>query len=202
MSFGKSYAWDKKVVDEAVKYAMDKGVLLVHAAGNEAVNTDKTDNFPNRQFVDSLGINMGIADAWIEVGASGWKNDETLLASFSNYGKKSVDVFAPGVKINSTLPGSKYKENDGTSMASPVVAGLAALIWSYYPNFSAVQVKDVIMKSVTKVDTKVKIKDEGGSKKVNFSELSVSGGIVNAYNALLIAEKMNSNAPANVKASY
>ena len=145
---------------------------------------------------------MGIADAWIEVGASGWKNDETLLASFSNYGKKSVDVFAPGVKINSTLPGSKYKENDGTSMASPVVAGLAALIWSYYPNFSAVQVKDVIMKSVTKVDTKVKIKDEGGSKKVNFSELSVSGGIVNAYNALLIAEKMNSNAPANVKASY
>ena len=201
MSFGKSYAWDKKVVDEAVKYAMDKGVLLVHAAGNEAVNTDKTDNFPNRQFVDSLGINMGIADAWIEVGASGWKNDETLLASFSNYGKKSVDVFAPGVKINSTLPGSKYKENDGTSMASPVVAGLAALIWSYYPNLTAVQVKDVIMKSVTKVDTKVKIKDEGGSRKVDFSELSVSGGIVNAYNALLIAEKINSNAPANVKAS-
>lgn len=190
MSFGKAYSWDKKVVDEAVKYAMDKNVLLVHAAGNDALNTDKEDNFPNRQFVDSLGVNMGKAGAWLEVGASGWKNDESLLADFSNYGKKSVDVFAPGVKINSTFPKSTYKENDGTSMASPVVAGLAALIWSYYPELSAIQVKDVIMKSVTKVDTKVKVKDASGSKKVAFSEISVSGGIVNAYNALQLVQKM------------
>lgn len=199
MSFGKAYSWDKKIVDEAVKYAMDKNVLLVHAAGNDALNTDNTDNFPNRQFVDSLGLNMGKADAWIEVGASGWKNDESLLASFSNYGKKSVDVFAPGVQINSTIPGSKYKENDGTSMASPVVAGLAALIWSYNPGLSAVQVKDVIMKSVTKVETKVKIRDEGSSKKVNFSELSVSGGVVNAYNALLLAQKMSLSTTAEIR---
>ena len=80
MSFGKEYSWDKKVVDEAVQYAMEKGVLLVHAAGNDAKNTDRTDNFPNKQFVDSLGVNMGKADAWIEVGASGWKNDESLLS--------------------------------------------------------------------------------------------------------------------------
>ena len=191
MSFGKSYSWDKKIVDEAVQYAMEKDVLLVHAAGNDGKNTDRVDNFPNKQFVDSLGINMGKAGAWIEVGASGWKNDETLLADFSNYGKKSVDVFAPGVKINSTYPNSTYKENDGTSMASPVVAGLAALIWSYYPELTALEVKDVIMKSVTKVDTKVKIKEETGSKKVPFSEISVAGGVVNAYSALQLAQKMS-----------
>ena len=201
MSFGKSYSWDKKVVDEAVQYAMDKNVLIVHAAGNDAVNTDKEDNFPNKQFVDSLGVNKGKANAWIEVGASGWKNDETLLADFSNFGKKSVDVFAPGVKINSTYPKSTYKENDGTSMASPVVAGLAALIWSYNPHLTAVQVKEAIMKSVSKVETKVKVKEEGNSKKVPFSELSVSGGIVNAYNALKLAMKMDvTSATAGAKA--
>ena len=191
MSFGKAYSWDKKIVDEAVQYAMEKDVLLVHAAGNDGRNTDKSDNFPNKQFVDSLGINMGKAGAWIEVGASGWKNDESLLADFSNYGKKSVDVFAPGVKINSTFPNSTYKENDGTSMASPVVAGLAALIWSYYPELTSAQIKEVIMKSVTKVDTKVKIKEETGSRKVPFSEISVSGGVVNAYSALQLAQKMS-----------
>ena len=191
MSFGKAYSWDKKIVDEAVQYAMEKDVLLVHAAGNDGKNTDKSDNFPNKQFVDSLGINMGKAGAWIEVGASGWKNDESLLADFSNYGKKSVDVFAPGVKINSTFPNSTYKENDGTSMASPVVAGLAALIWSYYPELTSAQIKEVIMKSVTKVDTKVKIKEETGSRKVPFSEISVSGGVVNAYSALQLAQKMS-----------
>ncbi len=202
MSFGKSYSWDKAVVDSAVKYAMEKGVLLVHAAGNDAENTDKKDNFPNRQFVDSLGLNMGRASAWIEVGASGWKNDETILADFSNYGKKSVDVFAPGVQINSTYPNSTYKDNDGTSMASPVVAGLAALIWSYYPELTSVQVKDAILNSVVKVENKVKIKEEGSTKKVSFSELSVSGGIVNAYNALVLAEKMSSkSANAGTKAN-
>lgn len=199
MSFGKDYAWDKKVVDEAVKYAVSKNVLLVHAAGNDGRNTEKGDNYPNRLFSDSTGVTMGTAEGWIEVGASGWKNDEDLVASFSNYGGKTVDVFAPGVKINSTLPGSVYKENDGTSMASPVVAGLAALIWSYYPQFTAVQIKEIIMNSVTKVDQKVKIKEDGSNKKVLLSEISVSGGVVNAYNALLLAEKTNSTARVKSK---
>lgn len=199
MSFGKGYSWDKKVVDEAVKYAVSKDVLLVHAAGNEAKNTEKEDNVPNRFYVDSTGVTMGTAEGWIEVGASSWKNDEDLVASFSNYGGKTVDVFAPGVKINSTMPDSKYKENDGTSMASPVVAGLAALIRSYYPQFTAVQVKEIIMNSVTKVEQKVKIREEGTSKKVALSEISVSGGVVNAYNALLLAEKTNSTAAVESK---
>jgi subtilisin family serine protease len=199
MSFGKSYAWDKKVVDEAIKYAVSKGVLLVHAAGNDSKNTEKEDNFPTRLFTDSTGVTMGTADAWIEVGATGWKNDEDLVATFSNFGGKTVDVFAPGVKINSTMPGSKYKENDGTSMAAPVVSGLAALIWSHYPKFTALQVKDIIMKSVTLVEQKLKIKEEGDNKRVLLSEISVSGGIVNAYNALLLAEKTNSSANSKSK---
>jgi len=199
MSFGKSYAWDKKVVDDAVKYAVSKGVLLVHAAGNDGKNTEKEDNFPNRLFTDSLGKTMGTAQGWIEVGASGWKNDEELVASFSNYGGKTVDVFAPGVKINSTMPGSTYKENDGTSMAAPVVAGLAALIWSHYPNFTAVQIKDIIMNSVVKVEQKVKIKEEGDNRRVLLSDISVTGGIVNAYNALQLAEQTNSATRAKSK---
>jgi subtilisin family serine protease len=199
MSFGKSYSWDKKIVDEAVKYAVSKDVLLVHAAGNDGKNTEKDDNVPNRLFADSTGVTMGTAEGWIEVGASSWKNDEDLVASFSNYGGKSVDVFAPGVKINSTLPDSKYKENDGTSMASPVVAGLAALIRSYYPHFTAVQVKDIIMNSVTKVEQKVKVKEEGNSNKVLLSQISVSGGVVNAYNAILLAEKTNSTVSVKSK---
>ena len=199
MSFGKAYPWDKKVVDEAVKYAVSRGVLLVHAAGNDGKNTEKEESYPNRLFTDSIGVTMGTAAGWIEVGATGWKNDEELLASFSNYGGKTVDVFAPGVKINSAFPGSTYKENDGTSMASPVVAGLAAMIWSYYPQFTAVQVKDIIMNSVTKVEQKVKIKEDGSNKKVLLSDISVTGGVVNAYNAMLLAEKTNSTARVKSK---
>lgn len=189
MSFGKSYTWDKSVVDEAVKYAVSKGVLLVHAAGNDSKNTEKEDNFPSKFYTDSTGVKMGTAEAWIEVGATSWTNDEDLVATFSNFGGKTVDVFAPGVKINSTMPGSTYKENDGTSMAAPVVSGLAALIWSYYPKFTAVDIKDIIMNTVTKVEQKVKINEDGDNKRVYLNEISVSGGVVNAYNALVLAEK-------------
>jgi subtilisin family serine protease len=238
MSFGKGYKWDKKVVDEAVKYAEAKGVLLVHAAGNDNQNNDITDNFPTKYYdcpeaeayakkhkkeikpfippanmangdprnssmsrsafmkpapLDTNKYNLPHAKNWIEVGASAYKDDDDLKASFSNYGKYNVDVFAPGFMINSTVPNSKYEEFDGTSMAAPVVTGLAALILSYYPELTAVEVKDIIMKSVTKVDRKVKYKnDKDETVRVNFSELSVSGGIVNAYNALKLAETYKS----------
>ncbi|MBC7912721.1 MAG: S8 family peptidase [Pyrinomonadaceae bacterium] len=141
---------------------------------------------------DSIRFTLPKAANWIEVGASGWKDNEDLIAEFSNYGKKSVDVFAPGVKINSTMPGSKYDASDGTSMASPVVAGLAALIRSYYPSLTAIQVKDVIMRSVTKIDQKVKIRDNGATKKVKAEEISISGGVVNAYNAIQLASQIGS----------
>ena len=187
MSFGKSYSWDKKIVDDAVKYAVSKDVLLVHAAGNDNKNLEIAQNYPNPQYEDG-----GVASSWITVGASGPVNDGTIKAGFSNYGKTTVDVFAPGVNINSTIPGSKYAKFNGTSMASPVVAGLAALIRSYYPKLKANEVKDIIMKSVVKVDQSVTITDEDdttGGKVVPFSDLCVTGGIVNAYNALKLASE-------------
>lgn len=188
MSFGKGYVKDKQVVDEAAKYAIANDVLLVQAAGNDGENIDVTPNYPNRYFVDSLGINQGEGEAWLMVGASSWDKSD-IIASFSNYGKKSVDVFAPGVDIYSSAPDSKYKEASGTSMASPVVAGLAALIRSYYPKFSAPEVKKIIMESVVKIDDRVKVVDGRVSKKVHLNEISQTGGIVNAYNALKLAEE-------------
>jgi subtilisin family serine protease len=183
MSFGKSYSYNKKIVDDAVKFAMSKDVLIIHAAGNDNKNTEKENNFPSRVYEDKSGQ----AQAWIEVGASGPKNDLTLKASFSNYGKTSVDVFAPGVDINSTTPGSKYALHNGTSMAAPVVAGLAALIRSYYPKLTALQVKDIILRSVEKVDHKVTLTEGKNNREVTFDELCATGGIVNAYNALKLA---------------
>ena len=186
MSFGKAYSWDKKAVDDAVKYAMSKDVLLIHAAGNDNQDNDKETNFPNRVYEDKSGT----ADAWIEVGASGFKDDKTLKAAFSNYGKNTVDVFAPGVAINSTTPNSAYAEHDGTSMAAPVVTGLAALIRSYYPQLTAVQVKDVILKSVVKINHKVTYKEGTKEKSIAFEDLCKTGGIINAYNALQLAAGM------------
>lgn len=190
MSFGKPYVKDKQIVDSAVRYAMERDVLLVHAAGNEGQDNDEHANYPNRNYVDSLGFNKGIAENWIEVGATGWQYDERLVAEFSNYGKRTVDVFAPGVDINSTVPESKYKEEQGTSMAAPVVSGLAALIRSYYPQFTAAQVKKIILDSVVKPSHRVKIMQGASKKKVLLSEISVTGGIVNAYNALKLAGEL------------
>lgn len=188
MSFGKPYSPEKKEVDEAVKYAISKDVLLIHAAGNDGVNIDTAINtfYPNRNYLDK-----GVASAWIEVGASGEDDDASLVAPFSNYGKNTVDVFAPGVGIYSSVPGSKYAYHDGTSMAAPVVTGLAALIRSYYPKLTAVQVKEVIMQSVVKVSHPVTIYEKGQPQTVNMSDLCRTGGVVNAYNALQLAAKMN-----------
>jgi subtilisin family serine protease len=182
MSFGKAYTTDKAAVDAAVKYAMSKDVLIVQAAGNDNKNIDSTKNFPDRRYLTG-----DTAKAYITVGASGWKDDEDLKASFSNYGKTMVDVFAPGEQIYSTIPDSKYEAYDGTSMASPVVAGLAALIRSYYPKLSAIQVKDIILKSVVKVNHSVNVAVGEASKTVPFADLCVTGGIVNAYKALQLA---------------
>lgn len=181
MSFGKSFSPEKKWVDEAVKYAESKGVLMVHAAGNDAKNLDTTFNYPTPQLLDGTRPNN-----WITVGASGDPKAGGLTANFSNYGKDEVDVFAPGVKIYSTVPGGNtYQNLQGTSMASPVVAGLAAFILEYYPNLSAAQVKMVIEKSSQKpVD---KVKNPGNDEMVPLSNLSRAGGLVNAYEAIKLA---------------
>ena len=185
----KDVAWSKAVGESAVRYAQAKDVLLVHAAGNDAKNTDISKNYPTRFYSDSTGLNMGMAQAWLEVGASGWENNEELAADFSNYGKKSVHVFAPGVKIYSSVPDSKYKQINGTSMAAPVVSGLAAILRSYFPKLSAIEVKDLIVQSVQKVEQKVKVKGDQGNTRLSFSDLCSSGGIINAQKAVEMALK-------------
>lgn len=188
MSFGKSLSPEKKWVDDAVKYAESKGVLLVHAAGNDGKDVDVNDNFPNANYNNDTATK---ASNWITVGASGDPVAGGLTASFSNYGKHQVDVFAPGVKIYSTLPGgNQYGNLQGTSMASPVVAGMAALLMSYFPNLTAQQVKSIIEKSSTRI-TNMKVKKPGTDDEVNMADLSTSGGIINAYAAVKMAESLS-----------
>lgn len=185
MSFGKSFSPEKKWVDEAVQYAESKGVLLVHAAGNDGKNIDENDNFPTPRYNNNPATK---ASNWITVGASG-PTSKDLVASFSNYGK-DVDVFSPGVEIYSTLPGGdQYGNQQGTSMASPVTAGIAALILSYYPELSAKQVKYAIEKSVTPVST-ITVTKPGSEEEVKLSDISRTGGIVNAYEAIKLASTM------------
>jgi len=188
MSFGKAYSYNKKAVDDAMKYAEEHDVLLVHGAGNDAENADANKVFPNKFFEDG-----GVANNFINVGASKWDNN---VAMFSDYGKKNVDLFAPGVSIYSTVPGNKYRNLQGTSMASPMVAGVAAMLRSYFPSLTAPQVRDILIKSCTKMKGKVALPgNEGDSKSdqktkmVKWKDLCVSGGIVNAYNAVKLAEK-------------
>ena len=183
MSFGKGYAWDKEAVDKAVKYAKKHDVLLVHAAGNSHQNNDETDNFPNDKFAKKGLFGSKTAKNWIEVGALNWQDGENMTANFSNYGKENVDLFAPGVDIYSTIPDGGYASFDGTSMASPVVAGVAAVIRSYYPDLTAEQVKDVLMSS-TVMTKNAKANIPGTDEAVPFTDLCVTGGVVNAYEAV------------------
>jgi cell wall-associated protease len=182
MSFGKSFSPQKEAVDKAVRYAEQKGVLLIHAAGNDGENIDEEKNFPTRFYNDGKE-----AKNWIEVGASAWGGEE-LVGSFSNYGKKMVAFFAPGVEVYSTVPGNKYKNESGTSMASPSTAGVAALIMSYFPELNALEVKDVLMKSTRKFDN-LQVQKPGGGK-AKLDQLSITGGLVNAYEAVKLAQAM------------
>jgi len=184
MSFGKGWSPNKPLVDAAVRYAEQKGVLLVHAAGNDAEDIDVTPNFPSAVLADGDRSRL-----WIEVGASSWKGGTELAASFSNYGRTRVDLFAPGADIFSTVPGGEYKRESGTSMAAPVVSGVAALLMAYFPELTAADVREILMASVTKLgDVTVQPPGAPPTARVKFGELSVTGGIVNAYDAVKMAE--------------
>ena len=188
MSFGKDFSPQKQWVDDAYRYAASKNVLLVHAAGNDAKNVDTTFNFPNPFYIDGKGR----AENIITVGASGDEKNGGLTASFSNYGKKEVDVFAPGVNIHSTIPGGNtYGDASGTSMACPVVAGIAALLLEYYPKLTALQLKQAIEKSA--MVSKEKVNNPETKEKVSLGDLSKTGGFVNAYEAVKYAGTINTN---------
>jgi subtilisin family serine protease len=188
MSFGKPYSPYKSAVDDAVKYADAHGVLMVHAAGNDGADLSKGKNFPTPNYLGG-----GRPNLWIEVGASSWKGGDSLAAPFSNYGKAEVDVFAPGVDILSSVPGNEYERDSGTSMAAPVVSGLAALIMDYYPNLTPADVRKVIVSSVSPFRDQSVVRPGSEDKEhVPFGSLSVTGGIVNAYNAIKMAEEISS----------
>jgi subtilisin family serine protease len=182
MSFGKPLSYKKEFIDDAVQYAISKNVLLVHAAGNESLDLDVEQRFPNPNYKKTKG---NAWKNWIDVGAS---NGDGNPGTFSNYGKKYVDLFAPGVKINSTILNNEYAPKNGTSMAAPVVAGVAALIISYYPSITAPQLKVLLMKTVYKPTQQVK-KPGAPDTTVLYSDLCKSAGIVNVYNALKLADK-------------
>ncbi|WP_349317913.1 S8 family serine peptidase [Chitinophaga sp. MM2321] len=185
MSFGKPFSPHKDWVDDAVRYAEKKGVLLIHAAGNDGSDNDSVANYPNPVYADST-----VATNFITVGATSTGRGNDKVAGFSNYGKKSVDLFAPGVQIYSTIPGgNKYGSASGTSMAAPVVAGVAALVLSYYPELSAAQLKYVLEKSASPLpDSTTSVKKPGTQdEQVEFADLSITGGMVNAYDALKLA---------------
>jgi cell wall-associated protease len=192
-SFGKDYSPHKEWVWDAIKYAESKDVLLVFAAGNDGKNIDTEASFP----ADTKDKKTEIAKNVLTIGALDNKFDENMVADFSNYGQKNVDIFAPGMKIYATVADNTFKYEQGTSMASPNVAGVAALIRSYYPSLKAIQVKQIIMQSGTEVPFDVVV--GGTAEKMPFSKTCVSGKIVNAYNALKMADTMAKKTKTNPK---
>ena len=182
-SFGKYFSSNPEWVIDAIRYASENDVLFIAGAGNESKDLDSlsNDNYPNDQYFNKDEF----SETFIKVGASSINLDENFTAYFSNYGKINVDIFAPGVDIYSSMPNNKYKFQDGTSMASPVVAGIASLIMSYFPRLSAKKVKEIILESGIDIDLEI---GNLGDKK-NFNEYSKSGKLINAYNALILASK-------------
>ncbi|TPN87974.1 S8 family serine peptidase [Aquimarina algicola] len=189
LSQGKSFSLNQNWVERAIKYAESKNVLIVKAAGNDNLNIDKSDWFPK----DQIGKNgKEFVQNVITVGASTFFLNSKLKNNSSNYGKNNVDLFAPGYKVKALKPKNQYGIASGSSYSTAIVSGVAALIRSHHPDLSAFEVKDILMKSGVSYDIDVEIKQEDGSKKlVPFSELSKSGKIVNAYNALLMAEQIS-----------
>jgi len=195
MSFGKYYSWDKKAVDAALRHAEENDVLVIHASGNNSNDNDNKVHFPSDQYDRSWFLGRKEAKNWLEVGALSWHNNEKAVANFSNYGRMDVDVFAPGVAIKSTAPGNNYAIASGTSMAAPVVAGVAAIIRSYFPALTARQVKEILIQ--TSIRPNYKISLPGESKLIGLDEISVAGGMINAYTA--VRKAMNTKGKKKIK---
>ncbi len=185
MSFSKLYSTNKKMVDEAIHYAEKKDVLIVHAAGNDGVDIDSSENYHYPIAIYDVGNK---ASNFITVGWNRPLFDYRLAHPYSDYGKLNVDLFAPGSDIFSTVPNNVYDYKSGSSMSAAVVSGVAALLFSYFPSLSVKQVKEILLESTFKPNqmvNKPKTKTQ-----VRFDNLSVSGGIVNACSAIKMAIEM------------
>ena len=176
MSFGKAYSPHQEKVYEAFQYADSKGVLLIHAAGNDAKDIDIEPNYPTSMY-SFQDVKL---DHFLTIGASTKSKGEELTASFSNFGKKGVDIFAPGLEIYNSVTENQYQNLQGTSMAAPMVAGVAALLKSYFPSLSMLEIKSIILSS-------------GTTYKGNFQNLSVTGKVVNVYNAVKSCQKLEAS---------
>jgi len=203
MSAGKYFARNPEFVIESIQYAEEKGVLFVVSAGNEGINISKMANYPPKYYEENG--EMKYFSNMIVVGANSWmkkwnkKMDPDdlnfgfdLAAPFSNYSDKVVDLFAPGVEINSTVPGGGYERTSGTSMSSPEASGVAAIIKGYFPHLNAHQLKVILTSSVRKYDG-LKVVIRGRNSRVLFSSLSKSGGVIDAMNAFQLADEKYGN---------
>jgi cell wall-associated protease len=184
MSFGKAYSPNQKEVYEAMRYAEEKGVLLVHAAGNDGANLDEEPNFPAVMYDFQTTENKML----LTIGASTRFSKGELAASFSNYGKKSVDIFAPGYEIYNTVPENEYQKLQGTSMAAPMVSGVAAFLKSYFPELTMKEIKDIIIESGKDYSGTMHTKP-GSSEKVDFASLSKTGKVVDLLAAVKLAQQ-------------
>ena len=179
MSFGKSYSPGREAVAAATRYAEEHGVLMVHAAGNDGKDLAEEANFPTRAYPGG-----GSSELWIEVGASAWTTVDSVAASFSNYGATQVDIFAPGQTITAAAPDDEYSPNDGTSLAAPVVSGIAALLMAYFPELDARAVRAILLETATDLGAQYVVRPGDDGDSVPFADLSVTGGIVNAEAAV------------------
>lgn len=177
MSFGKPVSPGKNVVWDAFKYAQDKGVLFVKAAGNENENIGENVYYPTN--FKNVSDAKPFVNNVIVVGAS-TNDNEFLRASFSNYNQKMVDVFAPGEKIYSTVPDGKYEYLQGTSMASPVVAGAAAVLLAYMPNLTPAQIIESLVKTSNKSEVNAMINSNTNNR---FDMISRAGGVIDLRKA-------------------
>ena len=181
MSFGKPVSPYKHFVDDAVSYAQAKGVLLIHGSGNDGRDITEDHYYPHPVF-----INGKKATNYLTIGASGDESLGALAAPFTNYSKKYVDILAPGMYIYSTATDNRYNGADGTSLAAPVTAGVAALLKSYFPDLTPEQLVEILLTSGKNIDKEVDVPGPD-DRKVPFSSLTSSGRIINAYEAVKLA---------------
>ena len=183
-SFGKAYAQLAEEVYEALRYAEENDVLFVHAAGNSGQNLDEYPNYPANMFP----FQTEPFTNYLSIGASTRNHEGKLAASFSNYSTTRVDVFAPGAEIYNAVPDNKYQSLQGTSMAAPMVSGVAALLKGYFPKFTMAEIRQIILDSADDFAETDQAKP-GSDETVKFKTLSATGKVVNVLSAVKLAEE-------------
>ncbi|WP_394757901.1 S8 family serine peptidase, partial [Flavobacterium sp.] len=194
MSFGKTSCLHPEWIKEAILYAETHDVIVIAGAGNNSWDNDINTFYPI-DYDEQTGKEY--CSNFIKVGGTTLDGNKYFLLPSTNYGNKTVDIFAPGYFLKTTDPNVGYSYRDGTSMASPIVSGVAALVRSYYPKLTASQVKQIILESGVAYDLNVQVPGEKDGVLKPFREMSKSGKVVNAYNALLMAAEFSKKKKTN-----